>query len=382
MVKKINKYYEKALKLYSTGNIDKAIDMLDKGIGNDLSNSNLLNLKGLLLYIKGDLDKAKVIWNINRYYNDDKIAVSYLKDISDDYEKIEFYKKVELLIENLNIDEALNLLKVCNESDFNYINVNSLMALCYFKKGDYAESENYINKVLEIDKNNDKAIGIKKEIDEFTGKKQINKLSLALISIILVVLSVFLKYEFTDKNLKDKEAFNNIEVQENSENDTNNNNEIVENIKEEDKEEVKQNNEEEKKEESQNVEIKYLTDEEIKDKYLEASDYYDKKDYTTAKDILETTIVNSKENHLSDDIMFLLGATYENLSDNDNAIKRYENYVNSYKDGVYIQEAYYKLSLLYKSKDLNKSKEYANILRNNYSDSIYNNNVIKEIIGS
>ena len=384
MIKNINKNYEKALKLYSNGNINKAIEIVDKGITNDLANSNLLNLKGLLLYIKGELDEAIVIWNINKDYNNDKISLSYLRDIKNDYKKIQLYKEAELLIKNLNIDEALNLLSLCKESDFNYINVNLLIALCYFKKGNYNESQKYINKVLEADKNNKKAIMIKKEIDKFNGKNSFNKLSLILVAIILIITSVILKYEVKDLYKKDKneEVFNNLKVQENSENDTNNNNEIVENIKEEDKEEIKQSNEEEKKEEAQKVEIKYLTDEEIINNYQEASDYYDKEDYTRTRDILKNTIIASKENYLKDDSIFLLAATYEKLSDNDNAIKEYEVYVNSYKDGAYIQEAYYKLALLYKNINLEKSKEYANIIRNNYSDSIYNNNVIKEIIES
>ena len=384
MIKNINKNYEKSLRLYSNGNINKAMEILDKGITNDLSNSNLLNLKGLLLYIEGELDEAIVIWNINKDYNNDKISLSYLRDIKNDYKKIQLYKEAELLIKNLNIDEALNLLSLCKESDFNYINVNLLIALCYFKKGNYDESQKYINKVLEVDKNNGKAITIKKEIDKFNGKNSFNKLSLILVAIILIITSVILKYDVKDlyKKDKNKEVFNNLKVQENSENDTNNNNEIVENIKEEDKEEIKQSNEEEKKEEAQKVEIKYLTDEEIINNYQEASDYYDKEDYTRTRDILKNTIIASKENYLKDDSIFLLAATYEKLSDNDNAIKEYEVYVNSYKDGAYIQEAYYKLALLYKNINLEKSKEYANIIRNNYSDSIYNNNVIKEIIES
>lgn len=384
MIKNINKNYEKALKLYSNGNINKAIEIVDKGITNDLANSNLLNLKGLLLYIKGELDEAIVIWNINKDYNNDKISLSYLRDINNDYKKIQLYNEAELLIKNLNIDEALNLLSLCKESDFNCINVNSLIALCYFKKGNYNESQKYISKVLELDKNNEKAITIKKEIDKFNGKSSFNKLSLILVAIILIITSVILKYEVKDLYKKDKneEVFNNLKVQENSENDTNNNNEIVENIKEEDKEEIKQSNEEEKKEEAQKVEIKYLTDEEIINNYQEASDYYDKEDYTRTRDILKNTIIASKENYLKDDSIFLLAATYEKLSDNDNAIKEYEVYVNSYKYGAYIQEAYYKLALLYKNINLKKSKEYANIIRNNYSDSIYNNNVMKEIIES
>lgn len=378
MLKKNNKEYDKALKLYNNGNINKALEILDRGITRDLSNSNLLNLKGLLLYIKGSLEESIAIWNINRDYNDDKISSAYLKDVKNDYEKIEFYNKAKLLVENLNIDQAIELLDLCKESDFNCINVNSLMGLCYLKKGNYDQSQKYINKVLEIDKANSNAIIIKKEIEKFTKQNSISKLILIPAIIILSILGIFSTNKFINiyKGYKvDVSNEINMEVSE-----FNDNISKEEEVVLEENTASKENIELEEKEENIQIEVKNLSEEEIKNNYLEASDYYDKKDYLKTKDILEDTIISSHESHLNDDIMFLLAATYENIKDTKNAISKYEEYINVYKDGTYIQESYYKLALLYKEVDLDKSKNYANIIMNNYSDSIYNNNVIKEIL--
>lgn len=380
MLKKNNKEYEKALKLYNNGDINKALEILDRGITKDLSNPNLLNLKGLLLYIKGNLDESIAIWNINREYNDDRISSSYLKDVKNDYERIEFYNKAKLLLDNFNIDEAIEVLNLCKESDFNSINVNSLIGLCYLKKGNYNESKKYIDKVLEVDKNNRNAIVMKKEIEQFINEKPINKMILIPGIIVLLILAIFIKSEYIDSRKNNNEIIVNNQVSNNetSNNETNNNDDVItkeENILDEETVIVE-------KEENNSQDVKKLTEEEIKNNYLQASDYYDKKDYLKAKEILENTIISSSESHLNDDIIFLLGATYENIKDNKNAISKYEEYVKLYKNGTYIQEVYYKLCLLYRDTNLDKSKEYASIIKNNYSNSIYNNNIIKEILGT
>ncbi len=81
------KEYKKALNLYNNGYIDKAIEICEIGISRSLEDSNLLNLKGLLLYLKGELEEAISLWKINKYHNDDEIAKAYLKDIEIDFNR-------------------------------------------------------------------------------------------------------------------------------------------------------------------------------------------------------------------------------------------------------------------------------------------------------
>ena len=49
-------------------------------------------------------------------------------------------------------------------------------------------------------------------------------------------------------------------------------------------------------------------------------------------------------------------------------------------DETYIEEIYYKLALAYEDTDLNKSKEYAEHIKKEFSNSIYNNSKISQII--
>ena len=73
-MKSNNKIYEKALSLYNNGNIDKAIELCEKGISNSLKDGKILNLKGLLLYTQGRLEEANALWKMNKDYNNDSIA--------------------------------------------------------------------------------------------------------------------------------------------------------------------------------------------------------------------------------------------------------------------------------------------------------------------
>ncbi|MDU3349883.1 MAG: tetratricopeptide repeat protein [Clostridium sp.] len=80
--------------------------------------------------------------------------------------------------------------------------------------------------------------------------------------------------------------------------------------------------------------------------------------------------------------MFLLASTYEKLGDNNEAIKNFEKYISSYENGNYIEESYYKIALLYRDLNKDKSKYYAKELISKYSNSIYNNTNIKDILNN
>ena len=141
----------------------------------------------------------------------------------------------------------------------------------------------------------------------------------------------------------------------------------------------------EKKDESkateENIEeVKSFSSEEIEEYYIRASTYFADGNYAEARNNLDKVIKQSVGNYLNDDILFLLASTYEKLEDINNSIKYFEEYISLYEKGNYIQEVYYKLALQYKSINIEKSKQYANKLRDNYPESIYNNNNIDSIL--
>lgn len=365
--------YDKALYLYSKGNIEKAIEICEKEISRDLKNSNVINLKGLLLYLKGDLEDSIALWSINKEYNNDNIAISYLSDSNKDFKRRELYEHAEELMYNLEIDEAIRILNVCKESDFNSINVNITLAKCYLKKGDYESVKTCLEEVFKVDKYNIIARQINNELkgvfkcndrEVIFGKYIIGSVFIILIALIVFVGNINLfSNELKTKSVQ--ESLNNLEenkdIEENKEINDKLNNKPIETV---------------------DVTSEYLNDDEIREIYIKAAEYFDEGNYGETKEILGKAINYLNGNHLDDDIIFLLASVCYEMGDINEAIENFERYIMEYSDGSYIIESYYKSALLYKNIDIDISKNYANEILINYPDSIYNNIYIEEILNS
>ena len=311
------------------------------------------------------MEEAIALWRINQDYNNDEIATTYLKDAENDFYKLELYNEAIDLIENLYITEAIDNLIACSESDFNSIKVNNALANCYFKKGENIKVKEYLNKVFKLDRNNKEANLIKKKLDsiyKYKSKKG-NLLRFTIVGLVISILIIAII-------LKRQEIFNfnskteTIQVDSNAkkENEELTNNKVV--------------NVDKQKE---NKAVNILNDEKVKEYYIKATDYYEEGIYEEAINLLEYTLNKEKDNHLDDDIIFLLATSYEANGNINKSIENYDRYIKNYKDGSYIQETYYRASLLYKYMDIEKSKEYANEIIINYPNSIYNNSYMKEI---
>lgn len=382
------KEYKKALNLYNNGYIDKAIEICEIGISRSLEDSNLLNLKGLLLYLKGELEEAISLWKINKYHNDDEIAKAYLKDIEIDFNRRELFKESEELIRNLNIDEALQILMICKESDYNSINVNNALAICYMRKGEYVECQKCIDKVFSVDKYNIEAKSIKKEIDEILNIKSNSSVvikSIIITGIICIIITSGILIKGKLQNGFKDDAENNFEVvNKNGEVDASESIDVsnLDTNSESINTSTKESSNDIDKKENSNLNEHILNEDEIRENYMKATDSFDEEKYNDTKVILESTIIYAENSHLNDDIMFLLASTYEKLGDNNEAIKNFEKYISSYENGNYIEESYYKIALLYRDLNKDKSKYYAKELISKYSNSIYNNTNIIDILNN
>ncbi len=374
----INKIYNKAMDYYQRGEIDKAIAKCEEGISVDLKSSNLLNLKGLLLYLKGDLNGAVTVWNINRDYNNDEISKIYIKDSKKDEDKLRIYELAQQDIKELRIEDAIVKLSKCAVSDFNSINVNIALAICYLRKGDYILAREYNEKALKINCRNKTALSVKAQINEFSEnpgdkfKSNILKVVVSLITLAFVVIGAYI---FLDKrNMEDNLVNKGVQQEEVKQ-------EVAKVV---DKEQGNDTDKEyvEKQQQEDKTVKKLLTDEEIKEKYMKGSEYFKEKDYSNAIDVLNEAYTNSGEMYLKDDILFFLASSYDKNNSKNEAIKYYEEYTSKYSNENYIQEVYYNLALNYKDKDINKSKEYAKVIKDKYSDSMYYNSKIKEIISN
>lgn len=406
------KNYNKALEKFQNGNITKALEYCEEAVALDINNKAALNLKGMILYLKGNLNGAQASWKVNVNINNDSIAESYLENISDDLLREKLYNKALKAIKEFNLDEAVILLESAKESDFNAINVYNALTYCYIKMGYTEKAKETIEKVLSVEKKNKVANDYIKELG-LKGKNYSNvinkKVALAgSIAVGLVVIGGTLLLS-NNVNFKNKGENNNskpIVVQEEDKKDD----EKKDSVKEE---KVKEEKVKEKKEYDLNKSIENENYEELLLAFEEHKDVIsaeDQKSYEVAKELLETKGVKyfydkglnefkngkfgnannefqkgfkyAKGSYLENHLNYMIAVSFEKLNDTDNAIKYYIDYEKKFKDVEYVEEVLYKLAILNKDKDISLSKKYAEKLEYNYSDSIYNNNNIKNIIES
>lgn len=416
-MKKSNNLYTKAIKKYNNGYIDDALELCEKSIALNINNAAAINLKGLLLYFKGDLESSRSLWKMNLQINRDKIASKYLEDTIKDKERFNLYKEALELINNLNIDEACLKLKKCAESDFNSININNYLALCHIKKGNYEIGIQHLNKVTQMDKKNSFALNQKKSLKKYANSNfSISKYKVPIILFIAIFTlgtMVFFKF-FNNKLLSYKQ--DKIEISENTSNElkktetkeniepnSNNNNKIVKETPLE-KEKLSQSHLKElmnkkdfenlsvyiekwnNKDLSINDKVLYSRAKDLLEKegaqyfYNKGYEYLENKNYKEAKYFLEKAQSVGSKAYFLPDTLYMLGIVYENMEDIEKSIYYYNLYHSKYPNGVYEDVTLYKLALLYKNVDINKSRDYASVLTNRFKNSMYNNSLIKEIL--
>ena len=434
---KSGKIYVKAMNKYNDGYIDKALYFCEKSISLNSRNAAALNLKGILYYLKGDLEKAKKMWEINYKRNNDKVSKKYLNDSARDKEYLQLYVNALELIKKLNICGALEILKQCENSHFNFINVNNHISICYIKQGEYDKAQGYINEVLKVDKNNDQAIINKKILVEYGSlKREINYKKIAIIttSILLTTGMLILGKIYMAKG-KDLSAIGFSKMQSGisliNKNDQKENKNLVgiesnklEKVKKEPKNQSdivngKKSGESKTQQIQQfprdglNKSIKdnnmeqivlYLnrwknTEVEMNDKllmikgkeiikssgvlffYEKGTSYMNDRNFIQAQKYFIYALPYSYGNYLQEHILYMLALSYKSISDFENAVKYYELILKQYPSGSYTQEVLYNLIIINKDVNMNKAMTYAQRLVKDFPDSQYNNSIVKKMLG-
>lgn len=405
------KLYNKAISFYNEGHIDKALEYCEKSISSNIKNTSSINLKGLLYYFKGDLEAAEALWKMNFQVNRDLVSKKYLDDIKNDSNKIIIYKASLLAINELKLREAVTLLEKCKESDFNCINVNNSLTLCYIKLGEYQSADKLIEEVFKIDRKNKIALRNKNELISLgvTKRRIAPKYFLIPIACVILVVAVSFAVKNINKTLADKNnnKVEQIKTPENSikqaSSDKQETSESTDAVKP--SEAIFNNEELNKAIEVKDYEKLYsIVDEwtgndlNINDKTLlqrgtellqsSGIEYlYNKgrqalgaNDYKTSEKYFTMAYAYGKEYYLYQDILYMLGFSYKCDNNIDHCLKYYEEYDSKFPSGTYEETVLYDMSLIYKSVDMKLSKDYASKLVKNYPKSIYNNSIIKEIL--
>ncbi|WP_392486047.1 tetratricopeptide repeat protein [Haloimpatiens sp. FM7315] len=425
------KFYKRSIELYEKGYIDKAINICNKSVGINRKNKSSMSFLGLLYYLKGDLNLAKKNWDMNYKYNKDMVSKKYLENIEQDKIRYKLYIEAVRFYNKLKINEALEILNKCEDSDFNSINVHNYLCFCHIKKGNYEKAIISLDKVLSLDRKNAIALENKKMLVNYGIMKR--KISLNRVSIWIALLVVIVASSFAVKNL----YFNNKKAQ------ISVNNKVYKDEHKKNKESLKTTSTKKEKEKTntkikENKEIvkkKTVAESSKTDKfnmdavkkYCDNSDFNslynyinlykrnsltinEKVAYDKGVELLKTKGVeyfynNSLENikshrvneaktslikaysyskgsFLREHIVYFLGDTYEKDEDAKNALKYYSEYYKDNPKGSYIEAVIYKLAILNNYEDKTLSKKYAKELTYSYPKSIFNNSKIKEILNN
>ncbi|KOA19856.1 tetratricopeptide repeat protein [Clostridium homopropionicum DSM 5847] len=383
---KARKLYTKALNKYQDGLIDEAMDICEEAISISIKNTAAINLKGLLYYFKGDLESAKALWKLNYEVNEDGVAKKYIHGLKEDEERFSLYTSAVSLINSLKIKEAIKLLDRCKESDYNCINVSNALVACFINIGQYENAVEYVNKVLELDCKNEIANkNMKSLVKNGISRKEFKKAShnntkflLALVSIVLLcTIGVLGRNEiknriinngknnleaFTNMNLTKSIPTNTIDVSKDTKEET------LKKVTTKTESNITKNNTPE-------------IDKGIKYYYINGKDeLLVNRNIEKAIDNFNKAYAYGDDKYLYPDIVYFLGVSYEQKNDIENSYKFYREYMTKYPKGNYEAEILYRLVNIYKDKDLNKAKEYAAVIANEYTDSQYNNSIVKTII--
>ncbi|MEY8001657.1 tetratricopeptide repeat protein [Clostridium sp. Mt-5] len=400
---KSQKKYNKALNKYNDGYIKKSMELCDESISINIKNRAAINLKGLLLYLKGDLQGARELWNMNHEVNNDEVAKKYLEGSKKDDVRFNLYKEALTLIKELKINEALVLLERCAESDFNYIEVNNYSALCYIKKGNYNKALEKINNVFEVDLDNAKAkknMKFLKDVNIIKKGSNVKKtisISLAVIFAIVLIIGVYKgiinpKNDFVNKNkvVKVIKYKNNVKNDHDVDNKDVFNEKDMENYiqnKDYDSMYLQVNKWKNKKLNSYDGEVLSRASQVLRGEgclyfYNLGSRYLNSGDYSNAISYFNKAYEFGSKSDLYPHIIYFLANSIDLSGDLKSATKYYSQYDENFSDGNYEETVLYRLAIIYKGMDISTSKNYAKKLVNKYPVSIYNNSIINSIINS
>lgn len=405
---KSNVYYGKALNYYQKGYIEKAMEFCEKSISDNIKNKAAIDLKGLIYYLKGDIKNCRALWKLNSQVNNDKVAKKYLEGIDKDEERFKLYVEAVKKIRDMKINEALELLSECENSDFNIIDVNNYLCVCYIKQGNFEKAKEKLKKVMKIDKYNYMALESRKTLVKygeikvkFFNRKYFYAASLITICIV-ALLSLNIK-SLSNLKIGYSESKKSIALKTNNKASSKPSGVSVEKSKDInlqfpyddvkkaiDSKDYEKTYDYIKQWKNENVRINYkeilsqgeklLTEEGVAYFYKQGTAFFNNKDYNNAVKELLKAFNYGNNNYLYPHIIYFTGESYKNLGDYENSINFYSIYDTNFSKGDYEEIALYNMAIINKNIDINKAKQYASRLSNDYPHSIYNNSNIKDIL--
>lgn len=375
------KKYNNALDLAVKGYITSSYDILEQSMRLNPKDVDILNLKGLLTLLKCDFSKAFESFYTAMCYGNNELSRKYVDILSSDDFKVflgRYNHSIRFINEDLN-QESIHILDNIIEDDPNLIEPYVILSLLYDKLGDIKKREFYLAKLREVDKDNS-LFENKVEEKQVKGKKEESskiktKNSLILYTLIGgLVLGIGGYYIYNKNKIYDLNKAISEKEQKISKVDN----------------ELKQKDKEIEKKEEQLIKVKSESNKEkvqviVSDEetlYNKAMKEYKNKDYKKSIENFEHVVASSKSPKYTPESIYMLALINEKLGNNDDAIKYYKKYINTYtKDQQYYDDAFYQLGMLYYDIGcLDDAKNTFYGLKNEVPNSMYNNSKVNEIL--
>ncbi len=175
-----NKYYNEGLNYAKCDNMTLAIKNLEKSVLFDKSNFYARNLLGLCQFSIGQTSKAIINWKISIKTNGEKNRAAYYLNTYNK-EDVQFsilgYNKAVKYVSKGNIDLAIIELNKAIKNIPTFTNAINLLACCHLNNGEEEQALKLIERVLEIDKGDEKSLFYISLLKESTTVKKTSEIS-------------------------------------------------------------------------------------------------------------------------------------------------------------------------------------------------------------
>ena len=371
------KKYNEALNMLEKDFINSASDMIDEALELNPKDVDILNLKGLVKVLKCDFDQAFESFYKSLCYGNNELSKKYVSILASDNFGIflsRYNHAIRFINKGLN-EESIQIFENITTEQPDLIEPYLLLHLIYDKLGNENKSNEYLNILKYIDKDN-LMFEIKENIEyvqeeKVDNKKGTNKGKYIYISIILgLVIGIGVLYSNSKNKLE--QLSSKINEKEEKINQTNDKlNKINSEL-----EEMK--NKEESIVETQ-TEIIVADEEELSEK---AQKLKSQGDTSEAIKYYKLVVENGKTKKYISEAIYQVAYLNEKLKNYDEAIKYYKKYVYTYNSSEnYFDDCYYNMGMIYYNNgDLENAKKMFYSLRAEDPDSIYNNSKVKEIL--
>lgn len=427
-------YYNKAINLLEKHNITEAIYELKKAVKIYAQDTDSLNLLGLCYYYKCEFQKAELVWTRSyKLKNEDNSASEYIELLKSEKFKAfleEFNHSIELIQKEDYSSASAVLFKINKEWD-ELLEPYLLLALISMKREQYVEAQSLLKEAQELDQtnlevkeylihvqenlNDDQAAQISKnrlmnKSESIPSKNIAGFKRLAVASIIiLLLLGVFYNYQQnTIQSYEDELSFYKKELNDiqqktesygNELNKIKNKNKVLEaenkvlennskrwaeNIKSL-RTETEELNQEKETLAAEKINLNYELSQIIiyaeQELFNKAVNLYRANNFSKSKTIFENIYDRGSADYLQREALFFLANTELKLDNQFKAITRLKEYAEKYPASNYHDDVLYNLGMILNNRgEKKKAKKYLKVLQREYSQSIYNNQKVNNIL--